>query len=500
MQRGFILDKSTLRKLTFLLVFFLMKTKGQGIRSAQHQLLNFSISIQLLRYAVTREQGPMQNLTSFLKHSDIGVLFTLALLITPATQVTAGTYLDSGHGGSWSDPSRTTGQGAVREELKTEYVAGNCAHCHEQHASIGGVEPSPVNGTPSAHMLFDDLAGNALCNHCHDNSTANGADNIASQIAPNKTYSHDPASSIGTVLCDDCHDPHVSQTTPHSEAADGNAVKGPLLSVAGTSVSSWTPGSPGSGGENLGILSLNPLAEPINYEYELCFRCHANNQYPSNPNLDVGLQFNPNSYSVHPVATNSRQWNNAFLRGISSSLKTPWVDAGNLDHQMYCSDCHGSDTTGDPQGPHGSSIDNILQAAGPDSSLDNLCLKCHNDPATAGNSDWLDLPGYGNPSGGTPNGGHSLTAHQYDATNNPLGCLACHGGIGNTTLASSIHGANYLWPDAGGGTGKTSTAFLIPSGDSSFTITQLYYTGSNDTAGNRHCAASCHSGGVAYVY
>ncbi len=438
----------------------------------------------------------MPNPTYLPKASGIVVLFMLALLTTPTAQVTAGTYLDSAHGGNWSDPSRITGQGAKRTEL-TDYAAGNCAHCHEQHASIGGSEPGPINGSPSAHLLFDVLAGNALCNHCHDSSTANGADDIATQIA--KTYSHDPASSIGSVLCNDCHDSHVAQITTHSEAVDGNAVEGPLLSVAGTSVSSWTPGFPNSGIENLGILSLNPLAEPISYEYELCFRCHANDQYPSNPNLDVGLQFNPNNYSVHPVATNSNQWKNAFLRGINSSLKTPWVDSGNLDHQMYCSDCHGSETAGNPQGPHGSEIEHILKDSGPGGSFDNLCLKCHNDPATAGNSDWLDLPGYGNPSGGTPNGGHSLAAHQYDATNNPLGCLACHGGIGNTSLASSIHGANYLWPDAGGGTGKTSTAFLIPSGDSSFTITQLYYTGS-DTAGNRHCAASCHSGGVAYVY
>jgi hypothetical protein len=62
----------------------------------------------------------------------------------------AGPYLNSVHG--------DTSYGVLRQALNgapNDYAQGNCAHCHEQHASIGGVEPDPA-GSPSAFALFAD--------------------------------------------------------------------------------------------------------------------------------------------------------------------------------------------------------------------------------------------------------------------------------------------------------------------------------------------------------
>ena len=60
----------------------------------------------------------------------------------------AGVYLDSAHGDNNYGVNRSGASG-----FPTDYPEGFCAHCHEQHASIGGSEPSPTGG-PSDYLLF----------------------------------------------------------------------------------------------------------------------------------------------------------------------------------------------------------------------------------------------------------------------------------------------------------------------------------------------------------
>jgi len=416
----------------------------------------------------------------------LAILSSVSLLCLPAGDGLAGIYRDSAHGGS-----NGTG-GVVRPTLSTAYAAGNCAHCHEQHASINGVEPVPnLPPGPSSNLLFADMAGNAMCNYCHDGSVALPVDNIASQIS--KPYSHDPNYVTSPALCSNCHDPHVAQHTNHIEASGGNlvGVGSPLLSVAGSSATNWFAGIPGPGAEALGGVTLAAV-KPITMEYQLCFKCHADPTNTIPANLNVYLQFNSSNYSVHPVATEANPtWKNAWLKGpgFPAAWKGNW--AGNLNARMYCSDCHGSETVGDPEGPHGSTQPYLLKYAGPALGvLDNLCLHCHNPLAS---SAWVDPPGNPQP---LMIGDHTLPQHQYPA--NPQGCLACHGGIGGA-LASNIHGANYRWADYlnnPGFPGRPSNEFLVGG-----LITQNYYIGT-DTRGNRRCASSCHTsdGGAGYTY
>ena len=83
----------------------------------------------------------------------------------------AGTYLDSAHGNS------THG---VDRKSTTQYAIGNCAHCHEQHASIGGTQPDPADAppVPSKFCLLADnfdtsataklyLQSDNVCFYCH---------------------------------------------------------------------------------------------------------------------------------------------------------------------------------------------------------------------------------------------------------------------------------------------------------------------------------------------
>lgn len=81
-------------------------------------------------------------------------------------KASSGPYLDSAHG--------NTSYGINRSGLSTlGYSIGNCAHCHEQHASIGGAEPVPNSPAgPDYYLLFMDLwvappQSNEFCFGCH---------------------------------------------------------------------------------------------------------------------------------------------------------------------------------------------------------------------------------------------------------------------------------------------------------------------------------------------
>ncbi|MCJ7601496.1 MAG: cytochrome c3 family protein [Desulfobulbaceae bacterium] len=87
----------------------------------------------------------------------------------------AGDYLDSAHGSATDGVKRDS---VLVPEL-ADYSQGNCAHCHEQHASIGGGEPPPNPPTgPSGFCLFADNFDTAaapssyqqddnMCFYCH---------------------------------------------------------------------------------------------------------------------------------------------------------------------------------------------------------------------------------------------------------------------------------------------------------------------------------------------
>jgi len=64
-----------------------------------------------------------------------------------------------------------TDYGVLRTSLPG-YKRGGCAHCHEQHASINGTEPNPVQGYPSGYLLFDNnynypSQDKDVCYRCH---------------------------------------------------------------------------------------------------------------------------------------------------------------------------------------------------------------------------------------------------------------------------------------------------------------------------------------------
>jgi len=100
----------------------------------------------------------------------------LGLVFFCASPVLGGPYLESAHGNSSYGVDRTS-----LDAKYSGFATGNCAHCHETHASIEGEEPSPVGG-PASHTLFAEgfntsrtqnryVESDNFCFYCHSNSS-----------------------------------------------------------------------------------------------------------------------------------------------------------------------------------------------------------------------------------------------------------------------------------------------------------------------------------------
>jgi len=243
-----------------------------------------------------------------------------------------------------------------------------CGSCHRSHAA----------GTTSRLL---DTPEPQLCLRCHDGRVA--ATDVSSDFA--KAYvhpvllgaaGHDAAEGPGSpthalpetsasqarhVACSDCHDTH-------------------------------TPGKPGWVAGVWGIDATGVRIDPARFEYEVCFRCHADSANqpqrlgPLPPStvrravIDVNLRrrFDPAAPSFHPVVAPGRS---ATVPGLIAPLTTGSV--------ITCSSCHASDTGpgaggAGPAGPHGSIYPQLLERAQATADLTvesptayALCYKCH---------------------------------------------------------------------------------------------------------------------------
>lgn len=451
----------------------------------------------------------------------LGVAIILA--VGSGGRVMAGEYLSSSHGNT------TTG---VQRTSMTAYAIGNCAHCHEQHASVAGSEPVPTGG-PDRYLGME--YEEDLCLACHKAggiSNAGAPDNINTDIG--RTHNHitvaaesghtdgshrqdETLAGIAAarhVECTDCHNSHKAIKGNHSagnryQTSSGNLIDNdsgagntsPLYGAAGaaqdysTATSTWaTPA------QNTYTLST------ATYEYEVCFKCHsgANAKFtgvPQSPTTasspwdigsgasaltDVGLEFNPYNNSFHPVVK-ALNW---------ASSNSTVLDAGQLagswapGDTMYCSDCHASDDgiggVSAVAGPHGSSVKWMLAGAN----------KAWPYTTTAGNGtnsgtqfNLGDTPFAGlfclncHPAPDTTNNIHSSINHQ-DAANGQ--CLFCHIRV--------PHGGKVSRLVAADNPGTGLPARYYPNGDGTGTrYLERYLKAAWTGYAATNCRASCHA-------
>ncbi len=256
--------------------------------------------------------------------------------------------------GSGNDPWFHTPYSTVSENA--------CENCHNPHNAEG------------RERLLNYLTEEQNCLHCHNGNVA-GTD-IQAQL--NKPYRHDVSAyrqvhdeledavvQVRHVECEDCHNPHAVQL---ASASAPNA-NGFIMGVKGVD----------SNG--------NPVSD-IQFQYELCYRCHADSpNKPASPTQrqveqdNVRLEFDPSNPSYHPIEAPGKNTN-------VPSLISPLTESSII----YCTDCHASDGAGAPAGPHGSVYPRILKYRYETADYTQesyqayeLCYQCHDRSTVIGN-------------------------------------------------------------------------------------------------------------------
>lgn len=297
--------------------------------------------------------------------------------------------------GNGSDPWSHTSYPNVSEN--------GCENCHKPH-NAGG-----------RYRLLNYIVEEQNCLVCHNGNVAS-SDILSQTIKPythrvdlyNLTHDPEEDALVSTmhVECQDCHNPHAVNGT----SASAPQVRGNIMGIKGIDLN----GSP---------------VYPIQYEYELCYRCHADSpSKPAGPTTrlieqnNVRLEFDINNPSYHPVTGIGRNPN-------SPSLIAPMYDENSI---IYCTDCHASNGSASPAGPHGSIYPSILKYRyeKADNTVESpltyeLCYSCHDRNSILGDNSF---------------GEHYL--HIVDQ-NTP--CNACHDPHGiNSSQGNSINNSHLI--------------------------------------------------------
>src|SRR5208337_3690699 len=253
------------------------------------------------------------------------------------------------------------------------------------------------------------------------------------------------------VECDDCHNPHsVSSTT-----ATAPYVSGRMTQVRG--------------------VDLNGSAvKPAAYEYQICFKCHAD----ATPSLlfspgfpvpreinttNLRTKFNTINPSYHPVEGMGKV---TRVPSIPSTYM-PTLTASNI---IYCTDCHAGDDSvwgggAGPRGPHGSIYPPILlqQYITYDNTTESyqnyaLCYRCHNRDSILANQ--------------------SFKKHQSHIVTDQSPCSICH----------DPHGI----PSDGGLTGSHTHLINFDTRSVLPVSGQAYPKYSDNGNGTGSCTLLCH--------
>jgi predicted CXXCH cytochrome family protein len=351
-------------------------------------------------------------------------------------------WLDSSHRNSNKTWNGTGSNPWPHTSLTT--VADNaCENCHASHTA--GTKPRLLN--------FSDEEKN--CYVCHSGTVA--AKNIQAEF--NKFSVHpilntsgvhdpteDPINGPRHVECADCHNPHATKST-----------------------SATAPNATGALAGVKGVNSSGATVNAVSYEYELCYRCHADSINRGSAKVDrqyvqtnTRLEFQPSNASFHPIETVGRS---SSVPSLIAPLTT--------GSRMYCTDCHNNDQGANaggsgPNGPHGSTYTPLLerQLLLTDNNTESianyaLCYKCHSRDSILADDSFK--------------GANSLNqdrGHRYHIVDQKTACSTCHDSHGVATVPHLI---NF----------NTGTGYVTASSNG-----RIEYVSTGTGSGN--CSLTCH--------
>jgi hypothetical protein len=257
-------------------------------------------------------------------------LICISSFLICADSAVSGPYLNSAHG--------SMSYGVNRSATATiGYTKGNCAHCHEQHASIGGAEPDPTGG-PNKYALFytnhvsqtDNFcfkchvdissyqSGGSLINRSYSYRAGGYADSLNDIKEAFSFVSPATSHNLGNIQtfingrwgftndsnpCAACHNPH---------AAKGDPANSPNSSKS-------------SGKRAYSPVSLPSLHSKDNNVWGLWGDASTERMSNYTPNYQAPYRYNTT----------------AFLEPQGDSSLDPTVAAANTtDYVTFCTDCH----------------------------------------------------------------------------------------------------------------------------------------------------------------
>jgi len=277
-----------------------------------------------------------------------------------------------------------------------------CLSCHSPAAPPPPVHGGSVQAAPRVTTRITSVGSQIKKWSAHHEQP--GATNLKSRKERERYRT-----ASRSVTCTDCHNPHAV----NARKASSSIVSGSLQGVSG--------------------IDRNGLKiSSVSYEYEVCFKCHAEYSYSITYILRVvntankRLAFDPSNPSYHPVVSMGR---NAAVPSIPSSLE-PNLSVSTM---IFCTDCH-RDDAGGSKGPHGSSYAPILgeryeTTDNTPESYQNyaLCYRCHNRTSILSDASFQKKISRTTRTGGGHSGHLSIGAP----------CSACHDPHGVTITGAA---------------------------------------------------------------
>lgn len=298
-----------------------------------------------------------------------------------------------------------TGSNPWPDSIYFTVSENGCTNCHTPH-SAGGHE-----------RLLNYVFEEDNCLVCHNDNVA-GTD-IEAEVAKsfkhavqNYTGLHQPLEDFTSgsipnhVECSDCHNGHWSN-------------------------SNISPGAPAVSGAINGVSGINIAGQAISVsanEYEICFKCHADNNVLSVISIDrqiqqqnTRLEFDASNPSFHPVA----------IQGMNLNVPS-LIPPNTTTSIIFCTDCHNNNNLSGPAGPHGSNNEYLLELnyTTQDNTVENstsyaLCYKCHDRNSILANE--------------------SFSAHNSHIVTYMAPCSACHDAHGiSSTQGNSLNNSHLI--------------------------------------------------------
>ncbi len=418
----------------------------------------------------------------------IVVLAMSVFLSLCVSSVYAGVYLDSAHGDS-SDGVKRSAAG-----FPTDYAKGLCAHCHEQHSSIGGSEPAPSGG-PDDYLLFNTnhtSQTDNFCYNCHtdvssyqtggivnrsysyragnwSSDTVNDIKESFSYTSPGTSHNLDDIKTFITGKswgytsdsnpCNACHNPHAAQGDPigAGSSAKTSGTRGypvSLPSLHSKDNNAWGLWGDGSS-EQMNDYTLTYQA-PYRYGATVKYEPDASG-VQNGSNLTDYVTFCTDCHNITntiystTLGRNLYQFNWALdkhgagnaANDAHTDVVPPYLETSN--YVLSCTDCHE---------PHGSSnsflirkivnggtssanVVSVTTLTNPDNDAEwkSLCLRCHGDSLlTSHHNVWI----------AKWNGDYSKCSYCHEPeSDDKRNCLLCHY-HGNQTLPAVEDGPGVL--------------------------------------------------------